>query len=176
MKKLAGIIASALLMFPLSAYASVGTQVDNSGTTTYISEVNNSGPWDSVKLESGKKPTISLTLADPASFNNPTYYLFSDKTQLVVDGEVSNLKLNETYRGRDGDVGVFDLTPDQIASIKDAKKVSLQVSFYNTFDINWTVSEQMLVEWKEVLSKGQNQFSLQKTPMKQNIHAAHHGG
>lgn len=176
MKKVAGFIVSALLLFPLSADASVNTQKDNSGTTTYISQVNYSGPWDSVKLQAGKEktlPIITLTLADP-SFNNPTYHLFSDKTQLVADGKASNVKLNETYRNREGDVGIFELTPAQIASIQNAKKVSLRVSFYNTSDINWNVSEKVLNEWKEVLGKGKNQISLRNTPTDMTIHSSHH--
>jgi hypothetical protein len=174
MKKVTGFLLSALLLFPLSANAAVDTKVDQSGTTTYISQVNFNGPWDSVKLKSAKEkslPTITLSLADPSYLKNPTYYLFSDKTQLLIDGAVSNLKLVDTYRDRASDLGVFEFTPTQIASIQNAKKVSLQVSFYNKSNITWKLSEKLLNEWKEVLTKGQNKVSLHSTSMDKNMHA-----
>lgn len=180
MKKVAaGFLASALLLLPLSANASVSTKVDKSGTTNYISQVNFTGPWDSVKVQYAKEkslPTLTLTLTDSSYLTNPIYYSFSDNTQLIIDGAVSNLKLIDTYRDRDDDLGIFKFTPAQIASIQNAKKVSLRVSLYNTDTITWKVSEKVLNEWKEVFTKGQNQLSLQNTPTGKNNHSAHHGG
>lgn len=174
MKKATGFLLSALLLFPLSANAAIDTKVDQSGTTTYISQVNFNGPWDSVKLQYAKEkslPTITLSLTDTSYLNNPTYYLFSDKTQLVIDGAVSDLKLVDTYRDRASDLGIFEFTPVQIASIQNAKKVSLQVSFYNKSDITWKVSDKVLNEWKDVLTKGPNKVSLRGTSMNKNMHA-----
>jgi len=173
MKKATGFLLSALLLFPLSANAAIDTKVDQSGTTTYISQVNFNGPWDSVKLKYAKEkslPTITLSLADPSG-NNPTYYLFSNKTQLVIDGAVSDLKLVDTYRDRASDLGIFEFTPAQIAGIENAKKVSLRVSFYNKSDITWKVSDKVLNEWKDVLTKGPNKVSLHSTSMNKNMHA-----
>lgn len=159
MKKLAaGFLASTLLLFPLSANASVSTKEDKSGTTAYTSQVKFSGAWDSVKVQylKGKSlPTLTLTLTDPAYLTNPTYNLFSDKTQLTTDDAVSDLQLTDTYRNRDGDLGIFAFTPAQIVSIQNAKEVSLRVSFSNTNPITWKVPDKVLNEWKEVFTKGQ---------------------
>lgn len=173
MKKATGFLLSALLLFPLSANAAINTKVDNSGANTYISQVNFNGPWDSVKLQYAKEkslPTITLSLADPSYGNNPTYYLFSNKAQLVIDGAVSDLKLVDTYRDLASDLGIFEFTPAQIASIQNAKKISLKVPFYNKSDITWKVSDKILNEWKDVLTKGQNKVSLHDTPMNKNMH------
>lgn len=181
MKKVAaGLLASALLLLPLSANASVSTKTDKSGTTTYISRVNFSGPWDSVEMRYATEkssPTMKLTKIDS------TYYLFSDKAQLIIDDAVSDLKLIDSYRNlqsqfrtRYTSSGVFEFTPTQIASIQNAKKVELRLPFYNTSTITWKVSEKVLNEWKEVLAKGGSQVSSQNMPMTNNSHSAHHGG
>ncbi|SDD67739.1 hypothetical protein [Sporomusa acidovorans] len=182
MKKVAGILVTASLLFSLSADAAVSTKVNKDDTTTYISQTYLSGPWDSIKVQYTKEkslPTITLSIADP-SYNNPTYYLFSDKTTLVIDGVVSDLKLVDTYRDRNNDLGIFEFTPAQIASIQSAKKVSLRVSFYNKNTLTWKVSEKMVNDWKEVFAgerkftKDQNRISLQNS-MPQNMHSTHHG-
>jgi hypothetical protein len=64
------------------------------------------------------------------------------------------LKLLDTYRDRDSDLGIFEFTPAQIASIQNAKTVSLRVSSYNNFATTWKVSNKVLNEWKEVFTKG----------------------
>lgn len=159
MKKVAaGLLASTLLLLPLSADAAVSTKTDKSGTTTYISRVNLNNPWDSVEMRyaSGKSvPTLKLTRIES------TYHLFSDKAQLVIDNTVSDLKLIDSYRHRQSEfgtrytsTGVFEFTPTQIASLQTAKKVSLQVPFSNTNTITWKVSEKILNEWKDILAKG----------------------
>ncbi|GMB01547.1 hypothetical protein PIPA1_43460 [Pelosinus sp. IPA-1] len=53
----------------------------------------------------------------------------------------------------------------------NAKKVSLQVSFYNRSDIIWKVSDKVLNEWKDVLANGPNKVSLHDTSMNKNMHA-----
>jgi len=178
MKKFAGILLSALLLVPLSANAAVSTQTDKSGDTTYVSQVNYSGPWDSVKLQYAKDrslPTLTLTRTDSSYLNNPTYYLFSDKAQLVTDDAVSNLKLIKTYRNIADDLGTFEFTPAQIAGIQNAKTVSLRVTADNNNTIRWQVPEKVVKEWKEILAKGQSPFSLQNTKTDKNLHSSHHG-
>jgi len=176
MKKFAGILLSALLLVPLSANAAVSTQTDKLGDTTYVRQINYSGPWDSVKLQyvKGKSlPTLTLTRTDSSYLNNPTYYLFSDKAQLVTDDVVSNLKLIKAYRNIADDLGTFEFTPAQIASIQNAKTVSLRVPAYNNNTIRWQVPEKVAKEWKEILTQGQSPFSLQNTQMATN-HSVHH--
>ncbi|WP_425058191.1 hypothetical protein SCACP_28400 [Sporomusa carbonis] len=141
---------------------------------------HSSGPWDSVKVQYAKEkstPAITLTRIDS------TYYLFSDKAQLVTDDAVSDLKLIDTYRNRHTDFrtrytssGVFEFTAAQIAGIQNAKKVELRLPFYNTNTITWKVSEKVLNEWKEMLTRSQSEVSSQNTPMDNNSHSAHHGG
>ncbi|HML35143.1 hypothetical protein [Sporomusa sphaeroides] len=129
-----------------------------------------------IRYTNGKiVPTLTLTKTDSRD------YLFSDKAQLITDEVASDLKLMATYRNPTGyrtqtsSLGRYELTPEQIARIQNAKKVSLQVSFRNTSTITWKVSEKVLNEWKEVLSQGQSQVSLQNTSLGMNNHAAHHG-
>lgn len=177
MKKVAaGLLASTLLLLPLSANAAVSAKVDKSGTTTYISQLNYRGPWDSVEVRYAKEkslPTLTLTKTDS------TYYLFSDKAQLITDGAVSDLKLFDTYRNRHTEfrtrytsTGIFEFTPAQIAGIQNANKVELRLPFYNTSTITWKVSEKVLKEWKETFTKGQSQVSSQNVPMDNNSHSA----
>lgn len=177
MKKIAGIFLSAMLLVPLSANAAVSTQTDKSGNITYVSQVNYSGPWDSVKLQYDKDrsfPTLTLARTDSSYVNNPTYFLFSDKAQLVIDNSVSDLKLIDTYRNIADDLGIFEFTPSQIASIKNAKTVSLRITAYNNSTIDWQVPNKMVREWQEILAKGQNPLSPQNTQMEQNLHSMHH--
>lgn len=178
MKKVAGFLLSAMLLVPLSANAAVSTQTDKSGATTYMSQVNYSGPWDSVKLQYAKDsslPTLTLARTDSSYVNNPTYFLFSDKTQLVTDNIMSDLKLIDTYRNIADDLGVFEFTPAQIAGIQNAKTVSLRVTAYNNNTIRWQVPDKVVKEWREILAKGQNPVSLQNTQAGENLHSAHHG-
>jgi len=164
MKKLAaGFLVSTLLLSPFPANASVGTTVDKSGTT-YISQVYQRGPWYSVKVQypgENSSPTLTLVLPDPPYLGDtpPPYYLFSEQTQLITDDVISDLKLLDTYRDNN-DLGIFEFTPTQIASIQNAKKVSLRVSFYNSNTIRWKVPEKVLQEWKEVFTKGKSQVPL----------------
>ncbi|HWR42815.1 hypothetical protein [Sporomusa sp.] len=179
MKKIAGILVSTFLLLPLSADASIITKVNPSSAATYVSQVTNTGPWNSVEVRytNGKTlPTLTLTKTDSRD------YLFADKAQLVTDEVASDLKLIATYRNPTGyrtqtsSLGRYEITQEQIASLQNAKNVSLQVSFRNSSTITWKVSEKVLNEWKEVLSKEQSQVSLQNTSLGMNNHAAHHGG
>jgi competence transcription factor ComK len=154
MKKTLWVLATAFLMLPLSANASVSTNV-HSGTTTYVSTIRNT-TWSLVELRSVPNKSLStLNLGIKGSTN----HLFSNKAQLITDGVVSNLKLTDTYRNptnnksQEESHGVFRLNPTQVDSIKQAKEISLKVTFYGNRPIIWKVSEKMLKEWNEVLAK-----------------------
>ncbi|SDD67766.1 hypothetical protein [Sporomusa acidovorans] len=174
MKQIAGILVSSLLLLPLAADASISTKANSSNTSTYVSQITNTGPWSSIRVQYTNDKTLPiLTLTKTDSRD----YLFSDRTQLVTDGVASDLKLMATYRNPTGfrtqtsSLGRYEFTPTQIASIQNAKNVSLQVSFRNTSTITWKVSEKVLNEWKEILARGQSQVSLQKTPISIDNHS-----
>ncbi|HWR08307.1 hypothetical protein [Sporomusa sp.] len=175
MKKIAGVLVSTFLLLPLSADAFIITKANPSSATTYVSQVTNTGPWNSVEIQYTNEkalPTLTLTRTDSRD------YLFADKTQLITDGVASDLKLTDTYRNPTGyrtqtsSLGRYEFTPEQIASILNAKNVSLQVSFRNSNTMTWKVSEKVFNEWKEVLSKRQSQVSLQKTPISIDNHSS----
>lgn len=155
-KKTFWVLATVILMLPLSANASVSTNV-HSGTTTYVSTVGNS-TWSLVELQSVPDKSLStLMLVIKGSTNS----LFSNKAQLITDGVVSNLKLTDTYKNptnnksQEESHGVFELTPTQADSIKQAKEISLKVTFSGDRPITWKVPEKIMKEWKEILAKTQ---------------------
>ncbi len=154
MKKFTWILASALLLFPLTANASVSTKVD-SGVTTHISQTR-TNPWSSFELRKENDqslPTVTLKLTDY------TPYFFSNNTQLITDGAVSDLKLLDTYRNQTqfkslvNSIGTYQLSSSQINAIKEAKNVSIRTVSYNNPTTTWKVSGKILKEWQEVLAK-----------------------
>lgn len=154
MKKVTWIMMSLFLMLPLSASAADSTTADKSGMVSYVSQVNRTGPWSSVKTQyADGKASLELTKSDT------TYYLFSNKAQMIIDGTVSDLILTDTFRGSQefraqyDSYGVFEFSPAQIAQIKDAQNVSLVVTFKNSSPISWKVPGKVLNEWKEILTK-----------------------
>lgn len=154
------LLAVAFLLVPLSAYASVKT-TNYSGVTAYISQVKLS-VWKSLELrnaDDNSLPTITLTITDTS------YLISSDKAQITVDGNVSSLKLTKTYRTRSlyrnrfDSRGTYELTDEQVATIRTANTVSLRMTFVNSYDITWNVPPKVLDEWKDVLSRKTNQSS-----------------
>lgn len=148
-------LASALLVFPLTANASINTKVDH-GVTTYISQerINVSNSIELRKASNQSLPTITLGITDY------TPYFFSDRAQLIIDDTVSDLKLIDTYRNQTqyrshvNSRGIYEFTSSQINALKNAKNVSIRTNSYFNPTTTWKVPGKILNEWKEVLAKG----------------------